>query len=185
MRRASGPRGAVRLRWPRHALSRPGDPPCYMIATPDETAAPLASALVRAGRAGSGPLMDRRAFIGALTGGLLAAPLAAGAQLTGQRPRIGYLASGGPPRHSTEVFIERLRELGYQQGRNLEFEFRSPRDAGNVEQLRELAAGLVSLRVATFSSPPAPLPPRPLSTQPAQYPYPWSSWRSTIPLAGA
>ncbi len=91
--------------------------------------------------------MDRRAFLGTLTGGLLAAPLPAQAQQAGQRPRIGYLASGGPPRHSTEVFIGRLRELGYQQGRNLEFEFRSPRDAGNVEQLRELAAGLVSLRV--------------------------------------
>ncbi len=91
--------------------------------------------------------MDRRAFLGTLTGGLLAAPLPAQAQQAGQRPRIGYLASGGPPRHSTEVFIGRLRELGYQQGRNLEFEFRSPRDAGNVEQLRELAAGLVSLSV--------------------------------------
>ena len=91
--------------------------------------------------------MDRRTLLAALAGGLLAAPLAAGAQPAGQRPRIGYLASGGPPRHSTEVFIERLRDLGYQQGRNLEFEFRSPRDAGNAEQLRELAAGLVSLSV--------------------------------------
>ena len=57
-----------------------------------ETVAPLASALVRAGRARSGrgtaipegtasgsmtPLVDRRAFIGTLAGGLLAAPLAA------------------------------------------------------------------------------------------------------------
>jgi hypothetical protein len=57
------------------------------------------------------------------------------------RPRIGYLASGGPPRHSTDVFIGRLRELGYEPGRNLEFEFRSPADARNAEQLRELAAG--------------------------------------------
>ena len=40
-----------------------------------------------------------------------------------------------------------LRELGYEPGRNLEFEFRSPADARNAEQLRELAAGLVSLRV--------------------------------------
>jgi hypothetical protein len=46
----------------------PGSPPCFIIATPDETTAPLASALVRAGRAGSGPLMDRRAFLATLAG---------------------------------------------------------------------------------------------------------------------
>jgi ABC-type uncharacterized transport system substrate-binding protein len=91
--------------------------------------------------------MHRRVFLTALGSGLLAAPLAAAAHPPGQRPRIGYLASGGPPRHSTDVFIGRLRELGYEPGRNLEFEFRSPADARNAEQLRELAAGLVSLRV--------------------------------------
>ena len=57
-----------------------------MIPTPDETAASLASALVRAGRAGGGqrialsngtasasviPLMNRRAFMGTLAGGLV------------------------------------------------------------------------------------------------------------------
>jgi len=91
--------------------------------------------------------MERRAFLATISGGLLAAPLAAEAHPAGQRPRIGYLASGGPPRHSTDMFIGRLRELGYEPGRNLEFEFRSPADARNAEQLRELAAGLVSLRV--------------------------------------
>ena len=91
--------------------------------------------------------MHRRVFLTALGSGLLAAPLAAAAHPAGQRPRIGYLASGGPPRHSTDVFIGRLRELGYEPGRNLEFEFRSPADARNTEQLRGLAAGLVSLRV--------------------------------------
>src|SRR6266852_3434634 len=91
--------------------------------------------------------MHRRVFLTALGSGLLAAPLAAAAHPPGQRPRIGYLASGGPPRHATDMFIGRLRELGYETGRNIEFEFRSPADARNAEQLRELAAGLVSLRV--------------------------------------
>ena len=91
--------------------------------------------------------MDRRAFLTALSSGLLTTPLAGEAHPAGQRPRIGYLASGGPPRQSTDVFIGRLRELGYEPGRNLEFEFRSPADARNAEQLRGLAAGLVSLRV--------------------------------------
>ena len=63
-----------------------------MMAPADETAAPLASALVRAGWPGrsrrialsNGPapgsliaLLDRRAFLATLGGGLLAAPLAA------------------------------------------------------------------------------------------------------------
>jgi hypothetical protein len=75
---ATGRRGVVRLRYPHHGLPCPGVSSCSMIGTPDETVAPLASALVRAGRAGSGqgitlpngtapgsgPLMDRRAFIG-------------------------------------------------------------------------------------------------------------------------
>ena len=39
--------------------------------------------------------MERRAFIGTLTGGLLA-PLAAGAQQAGEFARIGYLGSGSP-----------------------------------------------------------------------------------------
>ncbi len=91
--------------------------------------------------------MDRRAFLCTVAAGLLAAPLAAEAQPAGQQPRIGYLASGGPPRHSTDVFIGRLRELGYELDRNLEFEFRSPADARDAEQLRDLAAELVSLRV--------------------------------------
>ena len=37
--------------------------------------------------------MDRRAFLGTLTGGLLAAPLAAEAQEAAKVARIGYLAA--------------------------------------------------------------------------------------------
>ena len=38
--------------------------------------------------------MDRRAFIGSLAGGLLAAPLATGAQPAGKVPRVGVLSGG-------------------------------------------------------------------------------------------
>ena len=100
-----------------------------MTATPpaaDETAAPLAPALVRAGWAGSRrrpalpnrtasgsvtPFVDRRAFIGTLAGGLLAAPLAAEAQqATAKVPRIGFLQldPGGNP-HLREAFLQGLR----------------------------------------------------------------------------
>src|SRR5438309_11688230 len=96
-----------------------------MSATPraaDETVAPLASALVRARRTGSGwrvalpngtasrsvtPLMDRRAFIGTLTGGLLAAPLAAEGQQTGKVPRVGWLSPGSAT--SDQTFLASFR----------------------------------------------------------------------------
>ena len=47
--------------------------------------------------------MDRRAFIGTLTGSLLAAPLAAGAQQAAKVARIGYLSTNlaaNPPPHT-------------------------------------------------------------------------------------
>jgi hypothetical protein len=78
-----------------------------MMASTNETAAPLASALVRARRAGRGRrialssgtapgsvsrLMDRRVFLTNCDGGLLAALLAAGAQQAGKLWRVGMLA---------------------------------------------------------------------------------------------
>jgi hypothetical protein len=41
--------------------------------------------------------MDRRAFIGTLAGGLLAAPLAAEAQQAGKMYRIGFLVGARNP----------------------------------------------------------------------------------------
>ena len=49
-------------------------------------------------------MMNRRAFIGTLAGGLLTAPLAAEAQRAGKVPRIGFLRSGPPPQAFVEGF---------------------------------------------------------------------------------
>ena len=80
-----------------------------MMAMPDETATPLASALVRAGRAGRGRrialsngtapgsvnlLMDRRAFLTTVAGGLLAAPLDAEARTVAPELASGDFLEG-------------------------------------------------------------------------------------------
>ena len=81
--------------------------------------------------------MDRRTFLGTLTGGLHAAPLTAEGQQT--VVRVGFLASGSS-RSAPLIgdFEERLRELGYVEGRNLTIEFRSA--DGIVDRLPTLAA---------------------------------------------
>jgi putative tryptophan/tyrosine transport system substrate-binding protein len=128
------------------------------MATSDETAAPLASALVRAGWTGRGrrialanwpapgsvtSLLERRAFLATLGGGLLAAPLAAEAQQVGRVWRIGWLqfGSGGP----RVTLLDALHELGYIEGKNITFEVR-PSDA-HPDRLPALAADLVRLNV--------------------------------------
>jgi putative tryptophan/tyrosine transport system substrate-binding protein len=91
-------------------------------------------------------VMDRRAFIAVVSGGLLAAPLAAQAQQAAKIARIGYLSSNlATSPHLREAFRQGLRDLGYVEGRNLVIE---DRDAeGKVERLPALAAELLALEV--------------------------------------
>jgi hypothetical protein len=56
--------------------------------------------------------MDRRAFIGTLTGSLLAAPFVAEAQQARRAVRIGFLSSSLSPA-GLEPFRQGLRERGY------------------------------------------------------------------------
>jgi putative ABC transport system substrate-binding protein len=90
--------------------------------------------------------MDRRAFLGTLS--LLAAPRAAGAQQAGKRmSRIGYLdgaSISGNPAH-IEALRQGLRELGYVEGQDIAFEWRSAE--GKADRLPGLAAELVRLKV--------------------------------------
>jgi ABC-type uncharacterized transport system substrate-binding protein len=99
--------------------------------------------------------MDRREFIGTLAGGLLAAPLAAGAQQATKVPRIGYL---GPTRaanpHMIEAFLQGLRDLGYVEGRNVVIEYRSAE--GKLERYPALVAELVALKVDVIFVPGTP-----------------------------
>ena len=96
--------------------------------------------------------MDRRAFLATLTGGLLAAPLAAKAQPAGKVARIGYLSASSPPiaPHQHEAFLQGLRDLGYVEGRNLVIEYRFAER--KFERLPALAAELVALKVDVIAA---------------------------------
>jgi putative ABC transport system substrate-binding protein len=95
--------------------------------------------------------MERRTFLGMITGGLLATPLAAEAQSAGKIYRVGYLGYGYPtePR-DLEVFRQGLRDLGYVEGKNLLIESRSAES--NYERLPALAAELVSLKLDVIAA---------------------------------
>jgi putative ABC transport system substrate-binding protein len=96
-------------------------------------------------------VIDRRTFLGTLAGGLLAAPLAAGAQQT-KVSRIGVLANVRSP--AIEGFERGLRELGYVETRNILIEWQLA--GGKFERLPELAAELVRLKVDVILAPAPP-----------------------------
>ena len=86
--------------------------------------------------------MDRRTFIGGVGGGLLTVPLPAHGQFPTKIARVGYLtgAMRSAMPVSTASFVDRLRELGYVEGRNVDIDYRyADTEAG----LRELASTLV------------------------------------------
>ena len=98
--------------------------------------------------------MNRRVFLSALSGSLLAAPLAAEAQPAGKPPRIGWLSAGSQPDPLLEGFREGLRRLGYVEGQTIAFEIRHAQ--GSLEALGagavELAQSNVVLIVASLTA---------------------------------
>jgi putative tryptophan/tyrosine transport system substrate-binding protein len=91
--------------------------------------------------------VDRRAFIGAIAGGLLAAPLAAEAQQPERIYRIGVLERTSPAINAANLdgFRRGLLELGYVERRNYAIEYRSA--DGHDERFPSLAVELVRLKV--------------------------------------
>ena len=92
-------------------------------------------------------VMARRAFIGTLAGGLLAAPLAAEAQPAGKMYRIGMLETTSVALNAAnpEAFRQRLRGLGYVERQDYAIEYRSA--DGRPDRFPDLAAELVRLKV--------------------------------------
>jgi len=90
--------------------------------------------------------MHRRAFVASLTGGLLAAPLAAEGQP--KVTKIGLLDYAAPDQARImwwNALRDRLRELGYMEGQNLVYESRWAE--GQVARLADLAGELVKAKV--------------------------------------
>jgi putative ABC transport system substrate-binding protein len=95
-------------------------------------------------------MMDRRTFLGTLTGGLLAAPLAATAQPAGKVYRIGLLEGPFPPIYEARYLVPAaLHSFGYVEGRNAIIEARIARtDQELAAVATELARSAVDVMVA-------------------------------------
>ena len=92
--------------------------------------------------------MDRRQLLVVLGAGALAAPLACFAQQQGKVWRVGFLIARRLAPGDTNyyrAFPQGMRELGYDEGRNLVIEWRFA--DGKFERLADLAAELVQLKV--------------------------------------
>ena len=94
--------------------------------------------------------MKRREFIAWLGGAAVAWPLAAQAQQPAKLPTIGYLGAGASTAESpwTAAFMQRLRELGWIEGRTIAVETRWAE--GRSDRYAEIAADLVQLKVAVI-----------------------------------
>src|SRR5215471_8098637 len=101
-------------------------------------------------------MRTRREFI-TLLGGAAALPLAARAQQPGKLPTVGFLGATTPlvEGHRLAAFVQRLRELGWMEGRNVAIEVRWAE--GRNERYAENAAEFVRLKVdviVTVATPP-------------------------------
>src|SRR5436190_2497103 len=101
--------------------------------------------------------MRRREFITLLGGAAAAWPLAARAQQPiGRIRRLGFLLPGLPESSFGKALRDRLRELGYIEGRDTILEIRWAE--GKPERLTEQAAELAGLKldaIIAFSTPAA------------------------------
>src|SRR5882672_8137354 len=90
--------------------------------------------------------MRRRQFI-MLAAGAAAWPCAARAQQANKVPTIGFMGESTAAGQSqrTAAFVQRLRELGWVEGRTVAIEYRW--GEGRIERFAEIAAELVRLKV--------------------------------------
>jgi putative ABC transport system substrate-binding protein len=92
-------------------------------------------------------MTSRRQFTSLLGGAAAAWPVAARAQQWGRLPTIGFLGASTPSAwsHWTSAFVQRLRELGWIEGRTVSIEYRWAEGRG--ERYTEIATEFVRLKV--------------------------------------
>jgi len=100
--------------------------------------------------------MRRREFITLLGGAAAAWPFVAPAQQMGKLPTIGFLGASTSAAASqwTAAFVQRLRELGWIEGRTVAIQYRWAE--GRAERFAEIAAEFIKLKVdvvATYGTP--------------------------------
>ena len=91
--------------------------------------------------------IGRRKLLAALGGAAAAWPLAARAQQVGKLRTIGFLGASTPSAWSqwTTAFVQRLRELGWTEGRTVAIEYRWAE--GRSERYTDIATEFVRLNV--------------------------------------
>jgi ABC-type uncharacterized transport system substrate-binding protein len=91
--------------------------------------------------------LRRREFITFLGGAAATWPLTARAQQRGKLPTIGFMGQSTRSAASewTAAFVQRLRELGWTDGRNLAIEYRWAE--GREERFADIAAEFVRIKV--------------------------------------
>ena len=92
-------------------------------------------------------MMQRRKFIGLLSGAAAAWPLAARAQQSTKLPIIGFsgTTTASAQVQRTTAFAQRLRQLGWIEGRTVVIEYRWAE--GRYERFAEIAAEFIRLKV--------------------------------------
>src|SRR5262249_51890729 len=100
-------------------------------------------------------MIKRREFITLMTGAAAAWPLAARAQQARNLPTIGFLGAttASAQRQWTGAFVQRLRELGWIEGRNIAIEYRWLE--GRTERAPGRVAEFVRLKVDVIVTPSA------------------------------
>src|SRR5690242_1317633 len=121
--------------------------PVHAILRREREPNPMNTSEQSAGRRAPGRhVAGRRAFVNSLGTGLLLAPLAARVQAAARVVRIGLLTpSSITPRGPLTETRQRLREMGYVEGRDIQFEVRAANE--DFERLPDLAADLVRSKV--------------------------------------
>jgi putative ABC transport system substrate-binding protein len=94
----------------------------------------------------------RREFITLLGGAAAAWPVGVRAQQTGKLPTIGFLGESTPSAQSerTAAFVQRLRELGWIEGRTVAIEYRWAE--GRSGRFAEIATEFVRLKVDAIAT---------------------------------